>query len=100
MITIYGHPDCQPCRVVSRKLKREGVPYDYVDLAEHPEKRRQLQAQGFQSTPIIDTPTERFVGYQPDRLNAAVAQVRQQQMEQQRQVQQSLDSKHTTSEVN
>lgn len=99
MITLYGQPGCNPCRLISNKFDREGIPYDYVDLSQHPEKQRQLQAQGYQSTPIVDTPTERFVGYQPDRINVAMTEVRQQMADQQQQAQHSLNINSNTSEV-
>ena len=85
MITIYGQPNCQPCRLARKQLDKEGVPYDYVDLSERPDKLQQFKDQGLQSTPIIETPTERFTGLQPDRIQQAAAEVRHQQQEQHRQ---------------
>jgi len=85
MITIYGQPNCQPCRLARKQLDKEGVPYDYVDLSERPDKLQQFKDQGLQSTPIIETPTERFTGLQPERIQQAAAEMRQQQQEQHRQ---------------
>lgn len=90
MITIYGQPDCHPCRLAQRQLDKEQVPYDYVDLTQHPHMRRQFHQQGLLSTPIIETPTERFTGLQPDRIKAAAQEVRHLIAEQQ-QRQRSID---------
>jgi len=100
MITIYGQPNCQPCRLARRQLDNEAVPYSYVDLSKHPEKLQQFKEQGLQSTPIIETPTERFTGLQPDRIKQAATQVRQLQTEQQRQAQQARNIGTRASEVN
>lgn len=76
MITVYGQPDCQPCRLAMRQLDKAEVPYNYVDLTEHPEKLQQFKEAGVQSTPIIETPTERFTGLQPKRIQDAATQVK------------------------
>lgn len=76
MITVYGTPRCQPCRLTERQLKKEAVPYTYVDLTEHPAKLEHFKAAGIHQTPIIETPTERFTGLQPDRIKQAAAEVR------------------------
>lgn len=77
-ITVYGQPSCQPCRLVQRRLDRDQVPYDYVDLTQHPDKLAQLKAAGMTRTPIIETPTETWSGLDPDRLNRAIEQAQSQ----------------------
>lgn len=76
MITVYGTPACQPCRLAERQLKKENVPHTYVDLTEHPAKLEEFKAAGIRQTPIIETPSERFTGLQPDRIKQAAAEVR------------------------
>ena len=76
MITVYGQPGCQPCRLAMRQLDKEEVAYSYVDLTEHPEKLQQFKDAGMQSTPIIETPTERFTGLQPERIQDAATEVK------------------------
>lgn len=98
MITIYGQPNCQPCRLARKQLDKEGIPYDYVDLTQRPDKLEQFKAQGLQATPIIETPTERFTGLQPNRIQQAAAELRQQQQEQHRQ--QSVTFENPGSEIN
>lgn len=81
MITLYGQPGCGPCTSIQKKLDREHVTYEYVDISteENRSKLAELQAAGFANTPIIETPSERFAGMQPDRIDAAIAEARQAQ---------------------
>src|SRR5699024_11287861 len=76
MITVYGQPGCQPCRLAMRQLDKEAVPYSYVDLTEHPEKLQQFKDAGMQTTPIIETPTKRYTGLQPERIHHAATEAK------------------------
>lgn len=76
MITVYGQPGCQPCRLATRQLDKEEVPYEYVDLTENPKKLQHFKDAGIQTTPIIETPSERFSGLQPNRIKDAATEAR------------------------
>lgn len=86
MLNVYGQPDCGPCTVVTGKLKREGVLFDYIDLS-RPENEHhiaRLKATGVRmQTPIVETPTDVFSGFEPKKLADAVAEVRALQAAQQ-----------------
>src|SRR5699024_10988774 len=56
MITVYGKPGCRPCRGVTRQLDKANVPYEYIDLAQHPDQHKRLIEAGCRQTPIIETP--------------------------------------------
>lgn len=75
LLTVYGQPNCQPCRMVEHYLTRENVPYNYVDLSENPEATARLKAAGHLQTPIIQTPTQTTSGFNPDALRRAVTEV-------------------------
>jgi glutaredoxin-like protein NrdH len=79
MITVYGTQDCVQCTRATVLLDREHVPYEYVDLAleENQSKLAALRAAGFQQMPVIETPTERFTGFDPDRIKKAAVEVRE-----------------------
>lgn len=83
MITLYGQPSCGPCFAVRRKLDKANVPYEYVDLAENQQQHARLQAAGYQQTPIIETPTERFSGNDPDKIDRAIEEVRAMEVQRQ-----------------
>lgn len=75
MITLYGQPGCGPCHGVRRKLEKAKVPYEYVDLSENQKQQARLQTAGYQQTPIIETPTERFSGNDPEKIDQAIEEV-------------------------
>jgi glutaredoxin-like protein NrdH len=79
MITVNGTQDCAQCTRATVLLDREHVPYEYIDLAleENQSKLAALRAAGFQQMPVIETPTERFTGFDPDRIKKAAAEVRE-----------------------
>ena len=76
MITVYGQPGCQPCKLATAYLDRHDVPHTYVDLTEHPELIEKFRAAGKTSTPILQTPTETTSGFNPQALTRAVDEYR------------------------
>lgn len=78
-ITIYTTNTCSYCPMVKQYLKNKGLPYDEVNLEEHPE----LQAQVFEKSGALTVPvtiitkqddTEDIViGYNLSRLAPAIA---------------------------
>ncbi|QCU77948.1 glutaredoxin family protein [Citricoccus sp. SGAir0253] len=78
MITVNGTQDCVQCTRATVLLDREHVPYEYVDLApeENQPKLAALRAAGCQQMPVIETPTERFSGFDLDRIKKAAVEVR------------------------
>lgn len=76
MITLYGQPGCYPCKQAAAYLTREHVPFDYIDLTEHPEALEQLKAQGMKNTPVLRTPTQTTSGLNLSALQAAVSEYR------------------------
>lgn len=77
-LTIYGQPDCGPCKSVTRKLDKENVSYDYVDITQNAAARARLRTAGMEQTPVAQTPTEIFPATDVARLNTAIEQVRSQ----------------------
>lgn len=75
-ITVYGQPNCEPCKTVQSKLDRENVTYDYVDVRENPQALRKLQNRGMTTTPVIETPTEMYSGLDRKKLDASIEQAR------------------------
>jgi len=54
--TVYGAPWCPHCKRVKRFLAAHRVPFDHVDIDEHPEaieRLKELQA-GRQIIPMVD----------------------------------------------
>ena len=36
-VTIYTTPTCSPCKAAAKRLEREGIPFNKVDLTEDPD---------------------------------------------------------------
>lgn len=62
-----------------KKLDRENVTYDYVDVTQHSAALARLREAGISTTPAAETPTELFPATNIEKLNAAVEQVRSQE---------------------
>lgn len=80
-ITLYGQPDCGPCKPIRKKLDNEQVPYDYVDLSKQPAAQARLRAAGMTGTPIIETETDTFSALDTDKLKAAIEHTRAQSVQ-------------------
>lgn len=78
-ITIYTTSTCSYCPMVKRYLTSKGLPYDEVNLEEHPE----LQAQVFEKSGALTVPVtiitkqddseDVVIGYNISRLAPAIA---------------------------
>ena len=75
MLTVYGQPNCQPCRMAEYYLQRENVPYTYVDLSQDQAALARMKKAGHLQTPIIQTPTRTTSGFNVEALKQAVTEV-------------------------
>jgi mycoredoxin len=55
-ITVYGADWCGDCRRSKRLLAARETAYDWVDVAERPEIRTELTANGYPAIPVIVMP--------------------------------------------
>ncbi|WP_297451703.1 glutaredoxin family protein [uncultured Corynebacterium sp.] len=53
MITVYGKPGCQSCRATRRVLAKQNTPFQYIDLAEHPEHMKHIRGLGYTALPVV-----------------------------------------------
>ena len=74
MIRVYVKTGfCAPCIATKRDMDKEGVDYDPVPLETVPDWQiREWQEQGHMEAPIVDTGTEVWSGYRPDRIKNLV----------------------------
>lgn len=54
MITVYTQPRCMPCDQTKRFLDKHGVDYTVIDVAQQPEERDRLIADGWLTMPVVD----------------------------------------------
>lgn len=75
---MWEKPGCVQCAAVKRALNKEQVLYEVRDLSDpqHTEQLKRFIAAGHQQAPIVQTPSETFAGFQPDKITAAVTEVR------------------------
>ncbi|MEO9249118.1 glutaredoxin family protein [Citricoccus nitrophenolicus] len=76
MLIVSGTESCVQCNAAKRLLDKENAPYEFIDLEKNPAKLAELRAAGFRQMPVIETPTERFTGFDPDRVKRAAAEIR------------------------
>lgn len=78
-ITIFTTNTCSYCGMVKRYLSSKGLPYEEVNLEEHPDRQEEaLKMSGSLTVPITivtkhDDSQEVIVGYNLSRLAPAVA---------------------------
>lgn len=68
-ITIYATSSCPACTWTKRTLDRKGIPYQVINLDEHPEHAQRLRERGHATLPVVITPHDEWAGARPDKLN-------------------------------
>lgn len=51
-ILLFGSPTCQPCKMVKEQLDKEGIAYEYVDVATDEGRDKAIEHQTM-STPTL-----------------------------------------------
>ena len=79
-VTVHSKPACVQCDATYRKLDKAGVPYEVVDLTEHPDLLEQFRAAGHLAAPIVTVTTDGVVtntwsGFRPDEIAALAAEM-------------------------
>lgn len=70
-IKVYSKNNCIQCEMTKMWLNQNKIPFESVDVSEHPEKLEEIKLNGFQQLPVV-TLDEHFEnawsGYNLDRL--------------------------------
>lgn len=75
-VTVYTTPGCMQCKTLMKKLDKEQVIYDVMNLDQHPELTEQFKELGMTQAPIVLTSDElSFSGFRPDKINQLVRRV-------------------------
>lgn len=72
-ITIYHKDGCIQCKMTMNLLKDADVAYTEINISRHPEYLDQLRERGFRSMPVVETDTDVWFGFRPDKVNAFIA---------------------------
>jgi len=52
-VTVYTTPSCVQCKQTKKYFDKLGVPYDAIDLTQHPELADQFKDLGLLQAPIV-----------------------------------------------
>lgn len=70
-IIIYTRNDCRPCKETKKRFEEFGIPFEEINLDEHPEFIDYVKYElNFSSTPVIVTDDGVWSGYRLDRIKA------------------------------
>ncbi|MCK0441115.1 glutaredoxin-like protein NrdH [Gordonia alkaliphila] len=73
-ITVFSRPHCVQCDSTYRALKKLGLDYQVVNLAEDAVARDTLAELGFSTVPVVVAGTESWAGFRPERIKALARQ--------------------------
>jgi len=73
MTTVYVKPSCVQCDMTKRMLDKQGTEYQTIDITQDQEAFDMVVGMGFQSAPVVITPTDSWAGFQPDKIIALAA---------------------------
>lgn len=81
MIEVYSKPSCAQCDATKRELRKRGIEFTSLELADHPEKLAEFKAAGHLSAPVVvvtggDTTTI-WAGFRPERIAALAAETKE-----------------------
>lgn len=54
--------------MTTRTLDRQGVAYQVIDVSQNAVAAEQLQAWGYRQVPVVQSGSEHWSGFRPDRL--------------------------------
>lgn len=73
-VILYSQPGCPPCYAAKRFLTEREIPFEYKDVSADHAALRELVKLNSQSTPTIVVGDQVLIGFDPDRLEAMLAE--------------------------
>jgi glutaredoxin-like protein NrdH len=79
-VTVHGKPSCVQCVATYRALDKTGVPYEVVNLPDHPDLVEEFRTVGHLAAPVVTVTTDGVVtntwsGFRPDSIAALAAEM-------------------------
>jgi glutaredoxin-like protein NrdH len=74
-VTVFTKPSCTQCNATYRALDKKGIAYNTVDISADEEALTRLKALGFGSAPVVETPTDSWAGFRPDKIEELAQQI-------------------------
>ena len=72
-ITVYSKPACMQCKATEKALAKAGLEFTTVDISMDEEARDYVMALGHLQAPVVDTGSETWSGFRPDRIKSLLA---------------------------
>ena len=72
-LTLYSKPGCVQCDASVRKLTKEGLEYDYVDVTTDDGALKKVKDLGYMQVPVMTYGDEHWSGYRPDLIDQIAA---------------------------
>ena len=71
-VVVYSKPSCPQCEATKRRLKRNEVEFEVVDLTQDPEALVRVKALGHGQAPvvIVNDGEQHWSGYEVEKLDA------------------------------
>lgn len=69
-INVWTLPNCVQCMQTKKVLTREGISFQELNLAEHPEKINEFKELGLTSAPIVETDIKKWAGFRLDKIKS------------------------------
>lgn len=67
-VNVWTLPNCVQCMQTKKVLKREGIDFQELNLAEHPDKVEEFKALGLTAAPIVETDTKKWSGFRINKI--------------------------------
>ena len=69
LVTVYSKPSCVQCDATYRALDKKGVDYAVIDVTQDQAAYEHVLELGAQQVPLVETETEHWTGYRPDKIS-------------------------------
>jgi glutaredoxin-like protein NrdH len=74
-VTVFTKPACTQCNATYRALDKKGIAYTTVDISKDEVGLERLKALGFQQAPVVETSTDSWSGFRPDKIEELAQQI-------------------------
>lgn len=72
-VILYSQPGCPPCFAAKHFLSSRNIEFEYKDVQADPQALRELMDLNSRSTPTIVVGKEVMIGFDPEKLEALLA---------------------------
>ncbi len=67
-VIVYSKPGCGQCVATTRTLDKEGIEYEYRDMALEPAYLDEAKSYGHLGAPVVVAGEDHWSGFRPDKI--------------------------------